>query len=222
MSECPHHSKLRTDLPPMTPRIAKLPVGKNGYPIPFFVAEVNGSREDFRVADSAKVVACVNKKLCWVCGEPLGIYKAFVIGPMCVVNRVSGDPASHLECAVYSCKSCPFLLRPQMVRREDDRTEEMEANVGGIMIKRNPGAMAIWVTKSFTIERQDPKKSPLFRLGDPVAIQWWREGRAATRAEIEESINTGLPLLRGVCESQEENDALDQAVKTAQALLPAR
>ena len=226
MSECPHckptgQPVMRPDLPrPLPRRMLSLPIGKNGYPIPWFVAEINGSREDFRIADPGKVRQCIDRHLCWVCGQPCGVHLAFVIGPMCTVNRLSADPFSHLECAEYSVKSCPFMLRPHMVRREDERTEAMEENVGGVMIKRNPGVMAIWVTKSYSAEVDE--HGCLFRLDAPEAITWWREGRPATRAEIEESINSGLPILREMCRTPDENKKLDEAIKRARTLLPAR
>jgi hypothetical protein len=42
----------------------------------------------------------------------------------------------------------------------------------------------------------------LFEIGDPVAIRCYREGRAATRAEIEAAIAKGLPALRETAASQ--------------------
>lgn len=207
---------MRTDLPPLNPRIAKLPIGPNGYPVPFFVADPN----DFRIADPEKIKRCINERICWVCGQPLGIYMAFVIGPMCIVNRISGDPPSHLDCSVWSCKACPFLARPKMVRREDEVTEEMDKHTPGIMIKRNPGVMAIWVTKSYKL--QPDNHGMLFHIGNPESIQWWREGRYATRAEIEESIESGLPSLREHCYTEEDHKALMSATREAMRLLPAR
>lgn len=222
MNTCPYSKpKLRADLPPMPSRIGRLPVGKNGYPIPFFVAEVNGSREDFRIADPAKIARCIKERVCWVCGEPCGIYLAFVIGPMCTINKLSADPFMHLDCAVWSVRACPFLVRPNMVRREDETTEEMEKNVGGIMIKRNPGVMAVWVTKTYKLELDpEPNKCPLFRLGNPESLAWFREGRPATRAEILEAIQSGMPLLREKCVAPEEIALLDQMHREAMRLLP--
>lgn len=43
--------KLRHDLPPLIPRIAKLPLNDSGYPVPFFVGYVNG-KPDFRCSDA--------------------------------------------------------------------------------------------------------------------------------------------------------------------------
>lgn len=219
MNQCPMH-KVRADLPPLTKRIAALPVDERGYPVPFFVAWPNG-KPDFRMADPDKIVACVKCKLCWTCGQPLGAHLAFPIGPMCAVNRTTAEPPSHLECALWSVKGCPFLSRPGMVRREDDRTREGAQNVPGMMIKRNPGVILVWVTKRYDLF-PDGRGGVLFKVGEPEALTWWREGRPATRQECLESIQSGEPLLREACGSDlGELVALGKAVDRAMELLPA-
>jgi hypothetical protein len=181
--------------------MAALPVDERGYPIPFFVAWIDG-KPDFRIADADKFQRCVREKLCWVCGQPLGVFKSFVIGPMCAINRTAGDPPAHLDCALWSVKGCPFMAKPKMHRREDDRTNACKGNVAGILIERNPGVSMIWTTKTFT-PFPDGKGKALFEIGEPQSITYWREGRTATRAEIEESIETGLPRLMEICEMEE-------------------
>ena len=42
----------------------------------------------------------------------------------------------------------------------------------------------------------------LLRIGKPIRIICYAEGRLATRAEVIESIQTGLPLLREIAEKQ--------------------
>lgn len=186
MSHC-----LRPGLPPLPKRIAKLPLDERGYPVPWFVGTVNG-KYDFRVADARKMIAAVEKKLCWVCGEPLGKYKTFVIGPMCGINRVSSEPPQHHECAMFSVRACPFLLMPKMDRRDHDYPEGSTEGAG-VMIKRNPGVSLVWTTKTFTVNQF--ANGLLFTVGDAESVEFIREGRTATRAEILESIKTGLPLL---------------------------
>ena len=218
MSKCPFN-KLRSDLPPLPEKIAALPVAKNGYPTPYFVQEINGEREDFRFADSDKLRTCLKLRVCWVCGQPMGANLAFVIGPMCTVNRISADPFAHLSCAEFSVKACPFLARPNMVRREDEETEKAGKNVAGIMIARNPGVMAIWTTKSYSLV-PDHQGRALIRVGDPEMVTWWRQGRPATRAEILEGFDSGLPLLKEHCHSQDDHDHLNALVGEALKLLP--
>ena len=56
-------------------RLRKLPLDPRGYPVPWFVAWVDGVPE-FRAVDGRKFVQAVRAKLCWVCGEPLGRWLA--------------------------------------------------------------------------------------------------------------------------------------------------
>src|SRR5258706_13105104 len=79
----------------MPERIKNLPHDpERGYPIPFFVAYVNG-KPDFRIADDEKRVRSVKERLCWICGEKLGRYLAFTIVPMCAITRPSAEPPMH-------------------------------------------------------------------------------------------------------------------------------
>lgn len=210
MSQCPVH-KVRADLPPLTPRIARLPVDERGYPVPFFVQWVDGAnaptpagvgRPEFRMMDGQKWVRCMKENLCWVCGESLGRYKAFPIGPMCCVNRVTSEPPSHLDCAQWSVRGCPFLSKPNMVRREDELTRQNKPNVAGVMIERNPGVMAIWVSKTYKTFKAP--NGYLLRIGDPVSVEWFTLGRPATRAEALKAIDDGLPALLKVCRNEDE------------------
>lgn len=179
------------------PRIAKLPRDEKGRPVPFFVQWIDG-KPDFRIVEIAKLVLCHRERLCWVCGERLGQYKSFIIGPMCSINRVSAEPPSHFECATFSVKVCPFLSTPKMHRRERDLPLPEQLDVsGGIALKRNPGVALVWVTKSYQVEK-DGMGGVVFRLGAPEHVHWYCEGRVATRAEIEESIRTGLPILEKI------------------------
>lgn len=200
-------------------RIAALPHDKHGRPVPFFVAWVDG-QPDHRIADQPKVLDAVRFDLCWICGEPGGAFKAFTVGSMCVVNRVAAEPPAHRECAVFSVMSCPFLTRPNMVRRENGKPDGV-VDPGGTMLLRNPGAIAVWVTKKFAI--QPTPTGPLWRFGDPTEVLWYAEGRTATRGEVDESIRTGLPLLQAEAEKDGPRALadLDAQVVQAQRWLPA-
>ena len=52
----------------------------------------------------------------------------------------------------------------------------------------------------------------LFSLGDPEKVEYFAEGRPATRAEILASMESGLPILRDIA-AQEGNDALQEGVE---------
>lgn len=212
---CPHH-KVRSDLPPLTPRIAKLPVDERGYPIPFFVGYVGGKPE-FRMADRNKLIACILQKLCWVCGQRLKAPSVFIIGPMCMFNRISAEPPVHEECALWSVKGCPFMAKPNMVRREHEKIAALGGPGAGMMITRNPGVMVLWKTRAYHTIKD--RGSYLFKIGEPITVEFWREGRLATRDEVMESIRTGLPLLRqaGMPKEVEEH-----RMRSIEPLLPTR
>ncbi|UGY12478.1 hypothetical protein HAP48_0028075 [Bradyrhizobium septentrionale] len=177
-------------------RMRHLPVNDQGFPVPYFVPYVNGESE-FRGFDGEKMVICVRHKRCWLCGEPLGKFMCFVIGPMCAVNRVSAEPPSHRDCALYAVRACPFLTQPKMRRNEKDVPEHLEP--AGLMLRRNPGVTLIWTTLRYTIFK-DGHGGALFNVGDPERVEFFAEGRAATRAEVIASIDSGLPVLREMAE----------------------
>lgn len=195
----------RPELEAMPPRIAKLPLDKRGYPVPWFVAWQNGEPE-FRAMDGQKFARAVRERLCWVCGEPLGVHMTFPIGPMCALNRTIGEPPSHHECASWSARNCPFLSRPHMVRREDEaiNNELLAEQSGGASLARNPGAICLWTTRSFRIFKSTGGASGyLIEIGEPERVEWFAQGRPATRAEAVASIESGLPTLEAMCDQED-------------------
>jgi hypothetical protein len=179
-------------------RMRRLPISDEGYPIPWFVGEVNGKR-DFRCMDGEKLGIAVRLKRCWMCGQPLGVNMTFPIGPMCAVNRNIAEPPSHHDCAEYGARACPFLTQPRMRRNEKDLPEERF--VAGQAILRNPGVICLWTTKSYKVWR--PRGGgALFEIGDPEQVEYFAEGRKATREEIIYSMETGLPLLMKVAQDE--------------------
>ena len=210
-------------------RIARLPA-RHGRPVPWFVAWVDGL-PDFRVVKPAAVPAALALQICWVCGVKFQRqeHRAFTIGPMCAVNRTSAEPPAHAECGVWSALNCPFLTRPGMVRR-DRHLPEGTAEPAGIMLARNPGAVAVWVTRynawSTWRARGGPSGSQpgvLFDIGPPEWVEWYAQGRTATRAEVLASLRSGLPALREIAEQDGEAglDLLSEALGAAMKLVPA-
>jgi hypothetical protein len=206
----------------MPARIASLPRSKMGFPIPYFAEEVNGER-DFRVVSAVKMAHAVRNNLCWVCGEQMGKFKAFVIGPMCGVNRTISDPPSHRECAIFSAKNCPFLSRP-LAKRRVDGLPENGTDAAGFGLKRNPGAVGVWVTTSYQPFRPHRgNEGVLFRIGDPAEVLWFANGRKANRDEVQHSIDTGLPHLEELArmDGKVGEDALARCVASLLPFLPA-
>jgi hypothetical protein len=199
-------------------RIRRLPVDR-GFPVPWFVSWIDGKPE-FRATDGRKLVQAVEQKLCWVCGMELGRFVSFVIGPMCSVNRVSAEPPSHKECAEYSARNCPFLSKPQMVRREGEgEAFRDETTVAGVMIKRNPGCCAVWTCRDFQLIG-DGRGGMLFRIGDPTQVEWFAEGKIAKLEQVQASIDSGLPLLEQQCHDGIDRAKLKSMTETAKRFLP--
>lgn len=183
-------------------RIKSLPFDeKRGFYVPWFVAWIDGKPE-FRVADGKKKNDAIQFKKCWVCGQEMGRYKTFVVGPMCVINKISGDPPSHTDCAEYSAKICPFLVKPNMIRRRTGSEFPEGTTVAGEGIMRNPGVSVLWTTVNYRIFNSN---GYLFDIGNhPTSIKWFCEGREATTEEIMDSINSGCPALEKLIDKKEE------------------
>ena len=76
-----------TRFPDAPPQIAALPLDARGYPVPAFVPWIDGKPE-FRAVYPEAAGQAHRGGFCWICGRPLPGLKAFVIGPMCAVNRI--------------------------------------------------------------------------------------------------------------------------------------
>lgn len=194
--------ELRPELEPVPERMQTLAVDERGYVVPWFVDYVDGKPE-FRAMDPDKWMKAVKYKKCWVCGEQLGRYMTFVAGPMCGINRTSGEPPSHHECAHWSARNCPFLSNPDQVRRVDETVPHATPdNTPGFAITRNPGVTMLWTTKDYSIF-DDGKGMPLISFGEPVRVEWYSRGKVATREEVIRSIESGLPALMALARTEQ-------------------
>ena len=206
-------NELRTNLPPLPPKMRSLPIDRRGYPVPFFVALIDGE-PDHRVVEPEALQACVRDNRCWLCGGYLGAFKAFVIGPMCSITRTISEPPSHLECAQYAAIACPFMTRPMAKRREANMPDGVRPPPGN-GLTRNPGAVCVWVTKKHKPFRAGT--GLLFDIGDPDSTHWYAEGRDATREEVDESIRTGLPHLHEPAQAQGPHAVAELARRIAES-----
>jgi hypothetical protein len=212
-------TKLRPELGELPSRMRDLPVDKRGYVVPWFVDWIDGEPE-FRAMDPHKWNRAIKEKLCWVCGERLGRYMTFVAGPMCGINRTSAEPPTHLECARWSARNCPFLNNPDMIRRVDEKVPLDGKCIGGFTITRNPGVTMLWTCKDYSVFR-DGLGGVLLQMGEPESVEWYCRGRVATRAEVEESIASGLPNLVSMAMKQDgAMKALDEARTRFERYLP--
>lgn len=162
-------SLLRPEIHPIPSHMRGRPIDHRGYPVPWFVTEKTpAGLWDFTVVHARRKDQAIRSRLCWVSGEPLRRHVAFVLGPMCTINRVASDPPVIPEIAEWSARACPFLSRPLA------RTPHFTGHhkTPGLMIPDNPGLCAVWVTTEWSCDRHG-----LIRMGNPTVVSWWREGR---------------------------------------------
>jgi ferredoxin len=209
---------LRSDLPALPQRMNALPVDERGYPVPWFVAYIDG-KPDFRAIRPGGINSAINRRTCWLCGQPLGVKMVFVIGPMCAVNRVTSEPPSHRDCAEFAVQACPFLTHPMAKRNEHDLPVHGK-QPAGIHLDRNPGATCLWSTRSFT--RFNAPGGMLIELGPPESVSWWAHGREATREEVLTSVDTGMPHLLALAQKEGRDSvaALDRQYREFLPMLP--
>lgn len=180
-----------------------LPKDKRGYPVPKFVAWIDGE-PDFRIVANGWFKRCVEENLCWLCGCKLGRKKWFVIGPMCCITHGTTEPPSHHLCAEFAAKNCPFLTKPLAKRREDGLPDD--TYMVGAPILRNPGVVCIWETTSYRVMRVPG--GYMIHVGPPENASFWREGRLATRIEVMDSVNSGMDILIDQAMKQDIADGL--------------
>jgi hypothetical protein len=202
-------SKLRSDLPPLPERLKYLRVNSRGYPVPFFVQWMKDEKPcrpgegepDFQITSEDALVSCIRDSACWVCGQRLGVFRAYVLGPIAAINRISREPPSHLECAEFAAKACPFMVNPQMVRPKVKATNVI---VDSMMLPENPGISIVWVVRNFMRMKRDGNGGILFDIGEPIRATWWKKGRPATPGECAEALAIIVPRLLKQCRDQVE------------------
>lgn len=212
----------RKGLPPLPPRMRWLPIEERGYPVPWFVEWIDG-KPDFRVIDQDKYVEAIRYGACWLCGDKLGKFKTFVVGPMCVINRTTSEPACHLECARYAVSSCPFMVIPTAKRR--DANMPAHQPIAGQHLERNPGAMCLYTTLTFSqFNTADYGHAPgvLITMGEPCSVEWYSEGIMCERGPVQESIDSGMHHLWAMARAQGIDSLvlLENYYHRAMALLP--
>jgi hypothetical protein len=214
-------------------RLRRRPVDRRGFLVPYFVAwhddagrrvEAGEGTPDFRVVDPRKMAFAVKYKRCWLCGEQLGRHYAFVLGPMCTINRIISEPPSHRQCAQYALQACPFMVQPRMRRNEKTPYAGPIIPAAGLHSGGNPGGMVEWICADYRPVRADiGHDGTLFKVGEPSSVTWWTEGRHATRAEAAEVLRAGYERLKETTTKHDGPDGvaeLDRLTRQAEQFLP--
>jgi len=119
---------------------------------------------------------------------------------MCGITRTISDPPSHRECAEFAAKHCPFMANPAAKRNPRNLPADAR-DAPGVGLKRNPGAVAVWVTRGYQPFRA-PGGGTLFDIGEPESVEWFANGRLATQGEVEASVSSGIHHLTEAAEAQ--------------------
>lgn len=120
---------------------------------------------DFTVLDDVKIIECVTKHRCGLCGRELDYWIAFVGGPLSVKNRAFSDPPMHEECARYALSVCPFLLGQSGYAKRDAR-EGLERGHNPAMTYVQPERFALYVCRDFTLTKD------YIKAGKAKRVEW--------------------------------------------------
>lgn len=174
-------------------RIANLPRDGRGFPVPWFVAWFDG-RPDFRVVHTPRYGQAWNGELCWVCGQKLGAFRAWVMGPVSLLEGATPEPPCHLECGQFAARSCPHLANPQMRRKP--KNLPARAPTAGVPVMERSGVTAIWITKGRGAQPFRAPHGVMFKLDPPSGVEWYVTGRLAARDEAQSGLFAALQFLR--------------------------
>jgi len=211
----------------MPSRMRQLRRDEVGRPVPFFAAEVDG-KHDFRLMDAEALITAIKDELCFVCGQRLnrsryttGPRGTFVVGPMCVVNRISAEPPNHADCARWSARACPFLTKPLKERRDSNLPEGVTAGeAAGFMIERNPGVTALVSSERWRVFEAPMGGHGLLFQFHIEHVNFMTAGRESTIEEVLWSMETGLPALMNMAREDGGMQSLGRKVRTALRLFP--
>jgi hypothetical protein len=196
-------------------QMQSLPVDRRGFPVPWFV-EWRDGEPLFPVMNVRHLGRAIKEGRCWCCGQKLWKNRAFVIGPMCCVNRLSAEPPNHVECAEFAALNCPFMAHPKVGRAPLQGILAEAVKPAGLMIERNPGVACVWITESHKVEWQDMPgggRMPLFRMGPAKRFKFYARSRPAFRHEVDIAVATGLPALEQAASGDDAYNGDDSASK---------
>jgi len=131
----------------MPERIAARPRDPRGYPYLYMLGE-----EQFISITPERLVNCIQRRLCGICGCRLDYWIAFVGGPRSIENRTFTDPPFHRECVDYAASVCPYLLLGSYDRSKLRRAQEAQlADPTGYLGRVDQ--MGVYVTRDYRIEQ---------------------------------------------------------------------
>lgn len=176
------------------------PIDHRGFYVPWFVTRKDENGHwDFQGLESSRVQDAHRRNVCFISGTPLGRHITFAIGPMCTINRVSGEWGGKRNVVEWSIKVCPFLSRP--LAKRPDMTGPEGHVTPGIMFPENPGILALWSCYTHDVRRN---YHGLFELGEPTDFSFWVKGERATKEQVAEAMERAYTKLHDINEKYEE------------------
>jgi hypothetical protein len=135
-------------------QLAHLKKDSRGYPIPYFVSEVNGKPE-FRFLRPERLEMIIERKLCHICGKKLPTdFFYFISGPIGLKNRISTDAAMHRICAEFSLQACPHLFLQKAERRDNDPIAKELVSKDPAMIIEKPDELFLVKCDKFRVIKE--------------------------------------------------------------------
>ena len=196
--------EIRQSLLPLPRELVGRPIDHRGFPVPWFVTnKTKDDQWDFVHVSQTRINEAIRNSKCFVSGEKMGKFAAFVVGPMCTINRIASDPPCKPSVGDWSAMHCPFLSNPS-AKRPGGEDAFKGSSVGGVPIAANPGVTAVWVTRHWGMSMQER----LFQFGEPERVTWYHKGRLATVAEAREGFEAGAQRLMDMAE-KEGSDAVE-------------
>jgi hypothetical protein len=126
----------------------------------------------FADMDAAKWQFCISAKRCAVCGDVLGKWLTFIVAAPGGLSAVTAGPPAHASCAEW-------LSTHRML----------------------PGVTLLWTTDTSRVFRNRDGRM-LIQMGPPSRVAWVADGRDATREEVRDAVESGLPVLQEACERE--------------------
>lgn len=198
----------------------------NGFYVPYFVTwykdrrqvheSVAGAEPSFPTIDKTREALCRRRRYCWICGRQMGTFKCFVMGPLAALQRISSEPPSHRECAVYAVQVCPFMIGGyDMVDAPDTINDDQQ--VFEEMSTKNEQLNVIWVCHDYTLQPADPSRGLfIYQMGQPSDVLLYHRGRPATLAQAVERVTNAIndnERIRAVIPSDELRRRVDHLLR---------
>lgn len=169
---------------PLPKQMRTRPRDPRGYPIPFVVLIDRSGQPQFTINDVRRTSACINRKLCSICGKRFDDGMWFVGGSRCFTHEHGAfiDPPMHHACAEYALRVCPFLAAPSYAKRIDDRKlkpanmpDDMALARVDHMPPSQPERFGLGCTRAYRLVHPGPGET-IFVIDRWEYIEWWRDG----------------------------------------------